>query len=225
MESFAIIGLGRFGMRLAKLLSEAGAEVIAVDRRRDKVEEIRDNVSLAVCMDSTDEEALRAQGIDKTNVAIVGIGTDFEANVLTTVLLKQIGVGRVISRATTNTRGQILSRVGADDIVNPEKESSERWSHRLLAPSIMERIILAEGYSIVQVAAPQSFFNKTLLDLDVRKKYKVNVVAIRRETENVEKGQPHQYVISVPMGDTEILPGDALLLIGSDEDLNSFPTK
>lgn len=226
MERFAVIGLGRFGQRLAVLLTEAGAEVIAVDRRRSLIEQIRDKVTLAVCLDSTDEEALKAQGIDKVDVAIVGIGADFEDSVLATVLLKQLGVPRVISRATTTIRARILTRIGADDIVNPERESADRWRNRLLAPAIMERIELAEGHSLVQIPAPDSFFQKTLDQLDIRNKYKVNVVAIRRtqaRTDDEGIKRMRQFVISVPMADTIIESGDILLIVGSDEAMESFP--
>lgn len=228
MERCAVIGLGRFGWRLATLLAEAGAEVIAVDRKKELVESIRDRVTMAVCMDSTDEGALRAQGIDKVDVAVVGIGTAFEDAALTTVLLKQIGAPRVITRAATDIRGQILSRIGADGIVNPESEAADRWSGRLLAPSIMERIELAEGFSLVQMAAPTSFQGKTLEQLAIRKKHGVNVVAIRRtveETDNKGKRKSRQVVISVPMADTTIDPDDVLLLIGSDEAIATFPGK
>jgi len=223
-----VIGLGRFGMRLASLLTESGAEVIAVDNSRELVEQIRDKVTLAVCLDSTDDQALTSQGIDKVDVAIVGIGKSFEDNALTTVILKQLGVGRVISRATTSMRGRILKRIGADDIVNPERESAERWRNRLLAPSIMERISLAEGHSLTQVPAPESFFGKTLRQLDIRKKYEINVVAIRRTVETTDgEGikRTSQFVISVPLPDTAIQEGDILLLIGSDDAMNTFPTK
>ncbi len=226
MERYAIIGLGRFGSRLATLLVDAGAEVIAIDKQRELVEAMRDRVTLAVCLDSTDEEALLAQGIDKVDVAIVGIGTAFEASALTTVILKQIGVPRVIARATTSVRAQILSRIGADDIVNPEQESAERWRNRLMAPSIMERIELAEGFSLVQVAAPEKFAGKTLMELNVRNKYNVNVVAIRRTVaESDEEGikRTRQFVLSVPMADTKIESGDVLLIIGDNESIRNFP--
>jgi len=228
MERFAVIGLGRFGSRLATLLAEAGAEVIAVDRNREFVEQIRDDVTLAVCMDSTDEAALKAQGIHQVDVAIVGIGDAFEDSALTTALLKQLGVGRVISRATTAMRGRILSRIGADDIVNPERESADRWRSRLLAPVIMERIELAEGFSLTQVPAPPSFTGKTLQQLDVRNKYHVTIVAIRRTSEETDvEGikRTRQFVMSVPMANTEIQSGDILLVIGSDESMESFPAK
>lgn len=227
MERFAIIGLGRFGMRLAKLLADAGAEVIAVDRDRGLVDEVRDRVALAVALDCTDEEALRSQGIDRVDVAVVGIGTNFEDSALVTALLKQMDVPRVISRAATHVRGQILSRIGADDVVNPEEESAERWRNRLLAPAVIESIEVAEGYSIVQIAAPESFHNKTLGELDVRRNYQVNVVAIRRNVEESAEGvkKTKQVVISVPMADTAVEPGDILILAGSDEAMQKFPTR
>jgi len=228
MATFAVIGLGRFGYRLSTLLAEGGAEVIAIDSRRDLVESIRDRVTVAVCLDTTDEEALRAQGVDRVDVAVVGIGDDFEANALATVILKQIGVPRVISRATSTIRAQILSRIGADDVVNPERESAERWSDRLLAPGIMERIELAEGYSLSQLIAPKSFCDKSLEQLDMRKKYKINVVAIRRTVQKTDAQgaqRPERFVISVPMPDTAIQEGDILVVIGSDEAIHALPTK
>ncbi|MFP4052750.1 MAG: potassium channel family protein [Phycisphaerae bacterium] len=239
MERFAVIGLGRYGSRLATMLTEAGAEVVAIDRDKGLVEKLRDQVSLAVCMDATDEEALLAQGIDRVDAAIVGIGADFEASALTTVILKQVGVPRVISRATTNTRGDILSRIGADDIVNPEKESAKRWRDRLLAPQMMERLIIGEGYSLAQFPAPPSFHNKSLKELAVNTRFKLLVVAIRRmvpeesgktktkagkakgDKPRADRTKP---IITVPGPDTVIQPDDVLLVIGSDEALKNFPT-
>jgi trk system potassium uptake protein TrkA len=224
MERFAVIGLGRYGGRLATMLTDAGAEVVAIDQNKDLVENLRDRVSLSVSMDSTDEEALIAQGIDKVDAAIVCIGTDFEASALTTVILKQIGVPRVISRATSNTRGDILSRIGADEIANPEKESAERWRDRLLAPAMIERVIIGEGFSLAQFPAPPSFHNKTLKQLAVNTKYKVLVVAIRRESAREDGKTGGKPVITVPGPDTAIYPEDVLLVIGSDEALKAFPT-
>ncbi len=227
MTRFAVIGLGRFGMRLATLLSASGAEVIAVDSDRELVESARDKVTVAVCLDCTDEQALRAQGIDKVDVAVVGIGSDLESSSLTTVILKQLGVPRVIARAQTSIHGQILSRIGADGIVNPEHESAERWRDKLLAPTILERIPLAEGYSLVQVAAPKQFHNKTLEELHVHREYDVLVVAIRR-TETKAGGDSGQAgresIIPGPGPKDVILPGDVLTLIGSDPAVAGFPS-
>jgi len=189
MQQIAIIGLGRYGFRLASLLAQAGVDVIAIDDNKELINNISDNVSLAVCLDSTDEKALLSQGIDKVDIAMVGIGVDFEAAALTTAVLKRIGVKRVIARATTNTRGQILTAIGADEIVNPEKEAAERWKSRLLAPAIIDRSVLAEGHSLAQIEAPPSWTGKTLLELNVGQKYKVLVVAIRRTVTKEHKGQ------------------------------------
>lgn len=222
MERFAVIGLGRFGARLARLLAEAGAQVLAIDSRREPIEQIRDDVDRAVCLDSTDEDALRAQDIQHVDVAIVGIGADFEATVLTTALLKELDVPRVISRATTEVRASILSRVGADNIVNPEREAADRWSGRLLTPAIMEQIALAQGHSLAQVKAPGSMYNRTLQEIGMRTRHNVNVIAIHRKPEDQEeKGK--ESVISAPMADTQIKPGDVLWIIGADEDIARFP--
>lgn len=226
MERFAIIGLGRFGTRLARLLSEAGAEVIAIDRNKSMVERVRDDVTRAVALDATDEEALRSQGIDTVDVAVVGIGTAFESAVLSTVLLKQLQIPRVIARATSVIRGQILSRVGADDIVNPESESAERWKNRLMAPEIMERIELAEDFSLVQLSAPSAFTGKTLGQLDLRKKYQIQVIGIRRTVEETDAEgvkRTQQLVISVPMAESTIKQGDVLLIIGTDQAIKRLP--
>ncbi|MBN1555484.1 MAG: TrkA family potassium uptake protein [Phycisphaerae bacterium] len=225
MERFAVIGMGRFGSRLAKLLTDAGADVIAVDRRADLIETMRDDVARAVCMDATDEETLRNQGIDEVDTAIVGIGTNFEAAVLTTVLLKQMGVSRVITRATTAIRGQILTRIGADDIVNPESESADRWRTRLVAPRIIEHIELAEGFSLIQTAPPKTFVGKTLGEIDMRKNHHVQVIAVRRKAEDTDadgRKRHQEVVISVPTAETTIQEGDVLMLIGSDAALKPF---
>lgn len=220
--------MGRFGKRLAALLAETGAEVIAVDRDKAVVDEIRDSVTLAVCLDSTDEDAIRSQGIHKVNVVIVGIGSSFEANLLTTVVLKQLGVPRVISRATTDRRATILTSIGADSVVNPELESAERWRNRLMAPTIMERLELSEGYSLTKLPAPVVFHNKTLAELDIRKKHRITVAAISRSTEpqdGDEKNSPRRgQLIKVPMPESRIRPGDILLVIGSDEAVDALAT-
>ena len=220
---FAVIGLGAFGTRLARELAEAGAEVIAIDRRQHLVDEIRDHVTLAVALDGSDEHALRTQGIDKVDIVVVGIGSAFEDAVLTTSTLKRLGVPRVISRATSATRGEILARIGADMVVNPEAEAADRWCGRLVMPQVMEKIDLGDAHSLVQIRAPDSWVGKTLEQLNLRKKHKVNVVAIRRLLPDHSKG-PGGYVIDTPMPDSRIETGDLLLLVGKNETIEALPT-
>ncbi|MCK5270797.1 MAG: TrkA family potassium uptake protein, partial [Sedimentisphaerales bacterium] len=131
MQRFAVIGLGRFGAQLAKGLTRAGAEVVAIDKDRKIIENISSEVTVAVRLDSTDEDALLAQGVDKVDVAIIGIGQGFETSILTTVTLKSIGVKHICARAERQIHGRILRRIGADEIIFPEDESAQRWAFRL----------------------------------------------------------------------------------------------
>lgn len=222
MPQFAVIGLGRFGSTLARELTAAGGEVIAIDSDRHLVEDIRDEVALAVRLDSTDEEALRTQGIDKVDVAIVGIGEHFEAAALTTAILKSMGVPRVISRAVSAIRGEILSRIGADAVIYPERETAVRWAQRLMMPELRDYIELGEGHALIQIAAPPSFHHKTPEQLKLRQRHNLLLVAVRR---NVDVGAgptaagAQTPVVIIPRPDTVILPGDVLVVVGSNEAL------
>jgi trk system potassium uptake protein TrkA len=226
MQRFAIIGMGRFGQYLAKALTAARAEVIGVDRDARVVELMRDEVALAVRLDGTDKAALESQGISEVDAAIVGIGEDFESAVLTVVALKELGVRQIIARAMTETQAAILSKVGADAIASAERESAVRWAHRLTLPNLQQYIELGEGHSIVYMRAPSAFWQKSLQDLELRRRYGVNLVAIHREvsvrTGAEEKAAMHQ-VVAVPKPDTTILRGDILILVGSNEGLSSLP--
>ena len=228
MKRFAVIGLGRFGKRLACKLAEAGAEVIAIDRDQSIVESVRDSVSLAVCLDSLDEDALRSQGIHEVDVAVVGIGENFEDSALTTVILKKkLHVAQVLSRATSGIRAEILAGLGADEVINPENEAAERWCNYLLGPEMIQRTPLAAGHSMVRMVAHRSFHGKTLKSLAVRTNYNVNVVGILRTIEQHDedgKVTARREEMMVAMPDSEILPDDVLLLVGRDEDIKDLPT-
>lgn len=224
MKRFVVIGLGRFGKKLAIALAMSGAEVIAIDRERDIIEDIRDQVSLAVRLDSTDEDAMRAQGVEKADVAIVGMGERgraFESAILTVVNLKQLGVPQIYARAADLTAGQVFSAVGATDVIYPEIETAQRWAYRLIAPHIEEKIDFAPGYSLARVKAPAGFEGKTVMELQLRQKYNVNLVAIKRSEENVK--DDGERVINVPMPETVIYADDVLMIAGSDFDLARLP--
>jgi len=219
----AVIGLGRFGSTLARGLTAAGQEVIAIDSRQGLIEEIQDAVDQAVRLDATDEKALRAQGVDKVEVGIVCIGQNFEANLLATLLLRKMGVGEVIARATSKLRAQILRQVGATEVVLPEDESAARLAQRLATPNVVDYLSIADGFSLVQMKAPKAFFNRTLQDLDLRKKLGVTVLAIRRQ-QQAKRDQPAgELLLSVPGADEIILAGDELVVVGPDKDLTKLP--
>ncbi len=227
MKRFAVIGLGRFGKKLAIALAMSGAEVVAIDRNRDEIELIRDQVSHAVRLDSTDEEALKAQGIDKVDVVIVGIGQGtgqgFESAVLTVVNLKQIGIKQIYARAEDVIAGEVFSKIGATEVIYPEIESAQRWAYKLIAPQIGEKIDFAPGYSLARVKAPASFDGKTVMDLQLRQKYNINLVSIKRDEESKAKKSERGAIINVPMPSTIIYQDDILMVAGSDVDLAKLP--
>ena len=229
MKRFAVIGLGRFGKKLAIALAMSGAEGVAIDKDRNEVEMIRDQVSLAVRLDSTDEEALKAQGVDKVDVAIVGIGQGggggqgFESAILTVVNLRQMGVKLIYARAEDLIAGEVFSKVGATDVIYPEIESAQRWAYKLIAPQIGEKIDFAPGYSLARVKAPVSFDGKTVMDLQLRQKYNVNLVTIKRDEHSKAKKSEKGGIINVPMPNTVIYQDDILMVAGSDADLAKLP--
>jgi trk system potassium uptake protein TrkA len=224
MKRIAVIGLGRFGTKLAMALSMSGAEVIAIDRDRESVEDIRDQVAHAVRMDSTEIEALRSQGVDKADAAVIGMaqgGSAFEAAVMTIVNLKELGVPKIYARAASVTMGRVLTAVGATEVIYPENETAQRWAYKLIAPHITDKIAFAPGYSLASVKAPASFDGRTIMELQLRQKYNVNLVAIQR-AEPKKFGESHD-TITVPAPDTVIYSADVLMIAGSDDDIARLP--
>lgn len=224
MKRFAVIGLGRFGRKLAIALSMSGAEVIAIDKDRLIIEDIRDQVTHAVRLDGTDEDALKAQEVDKVDVAIIGMGERgraFESAILTVVNLKQMGVPLIYARAANLIAGQVFSAVGATDVIYPEIETAQRWAYRLIAPHIEEKIDFAPGYSLARVKSPASFNEKTVMELQLRQRYNVNLVAIKRA--NPDREEKDDGIINVPMPSTVIYAEDILMVAGSDLDLAKLP--
>ena len=226
MRRFVVIGLGRFGQKLAIALAMSGAEVIAIDKNRDEIELITDQVSHAVRLDSTDEEALKAQGVDKMDVAIIGIGQGgggFEAAILTVMNLRQMGIKQIYARAEDLIAGEVFSKVGATEVIYPEIESAQRWAFKLIAPQIGEKIDFAPGYSLARVKAPPSFDGKTVMDLQLRQKYSVNLVLIKRGEHATKAKNQKGKIINVPMPSTVIYQDDILMVAGSDADLAKLP--
>jgi trk system potassium uptake protein TrkA len=227
MARFAVIGLGRFGQKLAIALAMSGAEVIAIDRNREEIELIADQVSHAVRLDSTDEEALKAQGVDKVDVAIVGIGQGtgrgFASAIHTVVNLRQIGIKQIYARAEDLIAGEVFSKVGATEVIYPEIESAQRWAYKLIAPQIGEKIDFAPGYSLARIKAPASFDSKTVMDLQLRQKYNVNLVLIKRGEHSKSKKSEKGGIINVPMPNTIVYEEDILMVAGSDVDLARLP--
>lgn len=217
-----VIGMGRYGNSLAIQLSTAGVKVVAVDLNAERVDAIRDHVAVAVRLDSTDESELREQRIERVDVAVVAIGAHFESSALTTALLKKLGVKRVIARATSMLRGRILRLVGADEIVSPEEEAARHTAHRILRPALADYLKLTAARSVVEVIAPSTFDGKTLLDLDLRRRYNVQILGIKRKVLADDGEEAREQVIDTPDAREPLQAGDGLIGIGRDEDLARF---
>jgi trk system potassium uptake protein TrkA len=224
MRKIAVIGLGRFGMRLARELGRSGLEVIAADRNGRLVEEVKEYVAVAVQMDSTDENAMRALSIGEVDVCVVAIGEGFEAALMSTLLAKQLGAKTVLARAQTQTQADILRRVGADQVIQPENEVARELARRLANPLLEDFIELGEENGVVQLLAPRGFVGKTLNDLKLRTRYQVNLVAIRRKV-GEEAGPVREQTITVPPAEDTVREGDVLILVGRHEDLERLPQK
>ncbi|MBO8138389.1 MAG: TrkA family potassium uptake protein [Desulfotomaculum sp.] len=211
-KTFAVFGMGRFGSSLATTLYRMGHEVLAVDNDEKKVEDIVQNVTHAVKADVTDEQALRELGIRNFDVVVVAIGKDMQSSILVTVMLKDMGVKKVVSKARTELHGKVLQRVGADRVVFPERDMGERVARALVSKNIMEQINLSPDYSIAEVIVPKQYTGKTLQELDIRKELGINVLAIRRDND----------IIISPGANTEIKDNDILVAIGRYEKLEKL---
>ena len=166
-RQFAVIGLGRFGSNMAKALSKMGYEVLAIDKNQHKVQEFSDEVTHVVQADTTDENALRELGILNFDVVVVAIGEDVQANVLTTLQLKEIGVNFIVATSRNSLHTKLLEKVGADRIVAPERDMARRVAYNLASTSVMDYIELSPRFSIVEITAPKAFQNKTIAESNI----------------------------------------------------------
>ncbi len=218
---YAVIGLGEFGRSAAVGLFRKGAEVIAVDADMERVNSIKDEVSLAVRLDASHEDALKSHGIGDVDVLIAAIGNNFEAQVLIVVHAKQYGVNKIVARATTPDHIRVLQAVGAHEVFNPE-ETAARWMvQRLLIQNISNYFELAEGFSVVEVNAPPSIVGKTIEELNLRRRFRINLVAIKRLVPQKD-GRTVVQFNPVPPPTEVIRQGDVLDLVGSVLDLANF---
>ncbi|MBB3114725.1 trk system potassium uptake protein TrkA [Paenibacillus phyllosphaerae] len=211
-KQFAVIGMGRFGSSVAGALTNLGFEVLAIDKSEQKIQEISDQVTHAVSADTTDEDALRAIGVRNFDVVVVAIGADIQASILTTLILKDLGVPRLIVKAQNELHGKVLNKIGADKVIFPERDMGLRVAHHLISPNILDYIELSSDYSIVEMKAPTQAVGRNLKQLDVRAKYKCNVLAIKTGTKmNIS-----------PYAEDIIHEDDILVIVGKNEDLASL---
>lgn len=212
IRQYAVIGLGRFGISVARRLKEAGHEVLGIDVNEERVEEAELFVTHAVVADTTEEQALISLGIRNFDFVIVAIGNDMQSSILTVLLLKGQGVKKVIAKATGKHHGQVLDKVGANWVVYPERDMGERVANQLLSPNMLNYIELSNEYNIEEIIIPLSMAENSLRELDIRAKYDVSVIATVRE----------DGIIISPSPDEIIHRGDILVMIGKRENLTKF---
>ena len=211
MKSYLVIGLGRFGQTLARQLCMLGAEVLAMDVRNDLVQQVAEDVTHAVVGDSQDKEVLRALGVRNFDCAVIAIGSDLAASVLTTMNLKELGVPYIICKAHDETHRRVLEKLGVDRVIIPEQENAQRLARSLNSHNVLDYIELSEDYGILEVPAPKSWVGKTLKELNVRAKLGVNIIA-------VESGK----VTNVsPSADYLIQAGDIMVVLGDNYSLEA----
>ena len=218
---FAVVGLGTFGMEVANVLAGKGGKVIALDNQENLIEKVKDNVTQAILVDSTDAESLKNVPLADVDVAVIAMGENIEASILTTVLLRQIGVPYIVARAVTTTHEHVLKQVGANEVVNIEIAEGRRIASELISPSILDRIPIDKNVSIAEVLLPESFADKSLKQLDLRNKYRVNVVTVKRTTMSVdEMGNPVKEEEIIFPGPDEVMErSDVIMVVGGNEDI------
>lgn len=208
MKSVLIIGVGQFGSHIAKRMEELRCEVMAIDINEDSINEILPYVTNARIGDSTNEEFLRSLGIDNFDVCIVALGSLFQTSLETTSLLKELGAKMVISRATNDVQMKFLLRNGADEVVYPEKQMALRIATRYASDSILDFIQLDSNYSIYELKCPKDWYGKTLSQIDIRKKFNINILTIKRNGE-----------VFIPEPGTEIQTDDVAFVIGEIKEI------
>ncbi|MGD9506403.1 MAG: TrkA family potassium uptake protein [Syntrophobacteraceae bacterium] len=204
MKQIAIIGLGNFGYYLARELYLHGYDVIGLDTQKDAVQKMKNEVSQAVLADATDKETLLSLGLDRVDLAVVTIGSNMLASILATFLLKEIGVNRVYAKALSNEHAQILTRMGVDEILFPEKDLAMSLARRIENPNMLEYLPFTEDHGIFELEPPPPFINRTLQELNLTNRYNIQVIAIRNTLQD--------RLMFIPKGDT-IVRGDHVLIL------------
>lgn len=210
-KSFAVIGLGRFGYSLVEELIKGNFDVLVIDRDESRINKVAKIATHAVALDTTDEAALRDVGIQSIDHVIVAIGKDIEDSILTTLILKEIGVKRITVKVQNEYHEKVVLRMGADEVIQPERAAGRRLAHKIVTNNILEYYDLSEQHSFIAIVAPEKLQDVTVINLDLRNKYNINIVAIKREDG-----------VIIPGPEETFQQDDQLLLVGRNADLQKF---
>lgn len=221
----AVIGLGTFGAKTAVRLYEKGAEVLAIDMDDDLVDKIKDRVTHAVALDVTDERSLRSVNISDVDVAVVAIGDNIQMSILAVTMLRKLGVGRVIARATSAIHEHVLHEIGASEIIKVEEEMGEITASKIIAPHVLQRYNFAAGYSIVEIKLGKKFEGKTLVESKIRQNYALNIVALQKRIPFIDDDGKAAWKVDIndcPMPMDVIESDDIVVLVGSEKNLDKL---
>lgn len=211
MKRFAVIGLGKFGFYMAKALFEEGNEVVAIDNNKTRIQAIDPFTTEALLLDATDKEALTALGLENMEAVVLSTGLNISNSILICLYLQEIGVKKVLVKALDDDHAKILRRVGATDIIHPERDMAIRVSRNLSHPNILDFLPLADEYDMLQVDPPREFVGKSLKELNLRAKYNVHIIAIKELV-------PENMVLVPPAGFV-IKDSDILVMLGKTQDI------
>ncbi|MBW5447311.1 TrkA family potassium uptake protein [Cohnella sp. CFH 77786] len=212
LNQFVIIGLGRFGSSLGRELVELGYEVLGIDQDEEKVDEMSRVLTHAVVADGTDEEVLRSVGVRNFDCGVVAIGDDIQASILAAILLKDLGVKKVVGKAVNELHGRVLEKIGVDRVVYPERDMGVRVAHQLVSPNLLDYIELSKKYTIAELGVPKCLSGKSLASINPRGRFGCSVVAI-----NKPKG-----MIIAPVADDILTENDVMVVIGTNEQIEEF---
>ena len=217
MQKIGVVGGGRFGSYLAMCLAQQGVDVLFMDKDQDVVQRIRDVVSRAVQGDASDIKALEEAGFANCDAVVVAMASNLEASILATMALKDMKVPKVIAKAASENAGKVLDRVGANQIVYPERDRAMRLARTLVARSILDYMEVSPGTGIMEVEAPEVYIGKRLSETKVRNVHGITILEIRRHNPDGST-----FSIAAPGGDEIVSEGDVLIVFGSDENLRHF---
>lgn len=224
MKRFAVIGVGRYGTEIAQRLSSRGAEVYAFDTNLDRIESIKEEVALAVQLDTTDKKAMLSQKIDEMDAAVVAIGENFEATILTALNLLDLKVGRVIVRASGENQKRILKNLGIQEILEPEEEFASLVAEQLINPNITAFLQLPDNYEVAEVRAPKGIANRTLENINLVNRYNLTLITIKRCYEEEKNGEMvmEEHILGVPKAETVVYETDTLIVFGTLSNVKRF---
>jgi trk system potassium uptake protein TrkA len=212
---YVVVGLGRFGSSISKELVKLGNEVLGIDKDEEKVDEMSHTLTHAVVADATDEDVLKSLGVRNFDCAVVAIGDDIQSSILTAIVLKDLGIKKVVAKALSELHGKVLQKLGVDRVIYPERDMGIRVAHQLNSPNLLDYIEISKDYTIAELSVPKRLCGRTIKQLDPRAKYGCSVVAINKQSG----------VIIAPTATDVVNENDVMVIIGTNDQIEEFESE